>query len=413
MKGGIRIVVMIGLLVHGSSSLRMDLDGDGEEACLCRLPGEKDSSSSFSKIFRHQGQLLRTCQCSIDRLQNLNHRHVNPLLSSLVKSPWFRYFRVDLSAPCSLFPADDKCLLPECAAEEVPSELEMRLSAIDRDIDAHHIPAGRKTEQLDVQWTQEDVGETHFIDLLANPEQYTGYKGNKANRVWKAMYNQTYPDDDMLEHRVFNHLLSGLHTSISVHIAKHYLIASPDQWGVDLDEYQRRVTPERLANMHFLYLLVLNAIRQGAETLSSFDYGEQTSLVNEFLALRDSWPLPTESLHMFEQGSEQKEDFRQHFFRLSQVADCIGCFRCRLWGKLQLKGLGTALRLLFSPESSSDLLKNDVVALINLAHCLSDSVEAVSQMQPLLHNVLIDGSNNCIVFSDGGEKATPMQQFGL
>lgn len=28
--------------------------------------------------------------------------------------------------------------------------------------------------------------------------------------------------------------------------------------------------------------------------------------------------------------------------------DCVGCDKCRLWGKLQTHGMGTALKILFS-----------------------------------------------------------------
>lgn len=28
--------------------------------------------------------------------------------------------------------------------------------------------------------------------------------------------------------------------------------------------------------------------------------------------------------------------------------DCVGCDKCKLWGKLQVQGLGTALKILFS-----------------------------------------------------------------
>lgn len=30
--------------------------------------------------------------------------------------------------------------------------------------------------------------------------------------------------------------------------------------------------------------------------------------------------------------------------------DCVGCEKCRLWGKLQVLGLGTALKILFSVD---------------------------------------------------------------
>jgi hypothetical protein len=33
--------------------------------------------------------------------------------------------------------------------------------------------------------------------------------------------------------------------------------------------------------------------------------------------------------------------------------DCVGCEKCRLWGKLQVLGLGTALKILFSVDGQN------------------------------------------------------------
>lgn len=35
--------------------------------------------------------------------------------------------------------------------------------------------------------------------------------------------------------------------------------------------------------------------------------------------------------------------------------DCVGCEKCRLWGKLQVLGLGTALKILFSVNGEEHL----------------------------------------------------------
>jgi len=54
---------------------------------------------------------------------------------------------------------------------------------------------------------------------------------------------------------------------------------------------------------------------------------------------------------MFTGGTEAKllkEEFRQHFINISRIMDCVGCDKCKLWGKLQIHGLGTALKILFS-----------------------------------------------------------------
>ena len=44
------------------------------------------------------------------------------------------------------------------------------------------------------------------------------------------------------------------------------------------------------------------------------------------------------------------EQFVIHFSCCSALMDCVGCEKCRLWGKLQVLGLGTALKILFSVD---------------------------------------------------------------
>lgn len=38
------------------------------------------------------------------------------------------------------------------------------------------------------------------------------------------------------------------------------------------------------------------------------------------------------------------------FLICSSLMDCVGCEKCRLWGKLQVFGLGAALNILFSVD---------------------------------------------------------------
>lgn len=37
--------------------------------------------------------------------------------------------------------------------------------------------------------------------------------------------------------------------------------------------------------------------------------------------------------------------------------DCVGCEKCRLWGKLQVLGLGTALKILFSDDGQENMVQ--------------------------------------------------------
>src|SRR3954462_2717734 len=42
------------------------------------------------------------------------------------------------------------------------------------------------------------------------------------------------------------------------------------------------------------------------------------------------------------------KDIKERFRNVSRIMDCVSCEKCRLWGKLQVTGLGTALKILFS-----------------------------------------------------------------
>lgn len=82
--------------------------------------------------------------------------------------------------------------------------------------------------------------------------------------------------------------------------------------------------------------------------------------------------------------------------------DCVGCDKCRLWGKLQVTGLGTALKLLFSFDNTpvtaqkgasglsayvdlkaGELSRGEVVAFVNTLHRLSESLAAVDRFRNL------------------------------
>lgn len=87
--------------------------------------------------------------------------------------------------------------------------------------------------------------------------------------------------------------------------------------------------------------------------------------------------------------------------------DCVGCEKCRLWGKIQILGIGTAIKVLLmtpptpSPASSSSscdhdvdaqdlqdeedgrglvLNRQEVIALLNTLNQLSKSIVFASRM---------------------------------
>lgn len=89
-----------------------------------------------------------------------------------------------------------------------------------------------------------------------------------------------------LEKRVFYRVISGLHASINIHLCSKYLLApqnglpSDNQWGPNLEELQKRFSPETtgnegpnwLQNLYFIYLLELRALAKAAPYLEREEY---------------------------------------------------------------------------------------------------------------------------------------------
>lgn len=54
-------------------------------------------------------------------------------------------------------------------------------------------------------------------------------------------------------------------------------------------------------------------------------------------------------------------EIQHKFYNISRVMDCISCDKCRLNGKVQVRGLATALKILFIPDSK----KNEILKQVN------------------------------------------------
>ncbi|GAB2251168.1 hypothetical protein Droror1_Dr00017418 [Drosera rotundifolia] len=87
---------------------------------------------------------------------------------------------------------------------------------------------------------------------------------------------------------------------------------------------------------------------------------------------------------------------------ISSLMDCVGCEKCRLWGKLQILGLGTALKILFSANGAGDtgpaveLQRNEVIALINLLYRLSELVKLVHETYSAIDTSILNRLGNYV-----------------
>lgn len=103
-------------------------------------------------------------------------------------------------------------------------------------------------------------------------------------------------------------MISGLHTSINIHLCSNYLLQDSltnpgGTWGINKNEFQRRFSPEGsggegpqwLKNLYFLYLLELRALAKASETLERADFytGRAQEDADLQLAVRDLLKVKT------------------------------------------------------------------------------------------------------------------------
>ena len=280
-----------------------------------------------------------------------------------------------------------------------------------------------------------------YVSLVDNPERFTGYAGRD---VWDAIYKencfskelpigkpkdktslpdffqaandlrtviqQNTPstelelDDECLEKRVFHRIISGMHASISTHICFDYLNQTTGTWGPNLQCYQDRLAThlERVSNLYFDYAILLRAVTKLRTYLRNYtfcsgDPSQDMSTKSKILHLADaaaSHPPIFDETTMFQDPDVSgglKEDFRNRFRNVSRLMDCVGCDKCRLWGKLQTVGYGTALKVLFEYDELKNgenppLRRTELVALVNTLDRVSSSLTALNKMRDMHHS---------------------------
>lgn len=80
-------------------------------------------------------------------------------------------------------------------------------------------------------------------------------------------------------------------------------------------------------------------------------------------------------------------ELQNKFFNISRIFDCISCDKCRLNGKVQITGLGAAMKIIFAKQRDlKTLKKTELISLIQLLNKLSESIEFYQQYLDLERN---------------------------
>ena len=268
---------------------------------------------------------------------------------------------------------------------------------------------------------------SEYVNLMLNPERWTGYNGS---HVWNAIYHENCfakmgdLEDMCYEERVLYRLLSGMHTSVNIHIDMAFFPPSKAKnrtaWTSNpqrfMDQYGDK--PEFLKNLYFAFVVLLRAVRRAGPYLYNLpfkgsgsedearrtqylvrrllDSGLMTSCSSVFEAFDESLMFRAEPLAQTSPdltnaspfmtdtsvSATLKSQWKGVFHNISQVMDCISCQKCRLHGKIQLLGIGTALKILLLPEQliSASIERSELVALFNTLSKFSSAIQAIPQL---------------------------------
>ncbi|OZC12517.1 endoplasmic oxidoreductin-1 family protein [Onchocerca flexuosa] len=427
--------------------------------------------------------LIDDCRCTAESIDDFNNYEVFPILQQLLTRDFFKFYKVNMEKECPFWPDDRMCMSKECGIgycdDEVPSGLKQPVtisvvrSELNRTFSKNNsvitqiggvdstckkeesnafdpldttLTEGDRQQLNDMDWhdenqdkfcdfEDEESADMHYVDLSRNPERYTGYKGDSAQKVWTCIYQENCFKPNMkfdknflihpnsfgmcFEKRVFYRLISGLHSAITISIASNSFKPNPagfedGMWFRNTELFKNRFVrtlegPQRLKNVYFVYLLELRALVKAAPyfrkelfyTGNPKDDAKTRETVEKLMNTLKKFNDPFDETEMFTgveaTARELREEFRQHFFNISRIMDCVGCDKCRLWGKLQTHGMGTALKILFSDLPTShyktkdgtihppfQLTRNEVVSLFQSFGRYASSIREIDEFRRAL-----------------------------
>lgn len=369
------------------------------------------------------------CYSSLDEIGN-GTEHVVKLLNNITSRPFFRYFKLNLEVQCPYWAVqflctgkEDSCQICSCDANDVPEALryphDMSDPSVIESRVSHENVHPTNIDKWGI-WKNVDA-ESTYVDLLQNPEGNTGYSGPMATRVWRAIYREnciTEVSDagelgaraECKEEQVFKKLISGLHTSISLHVAAFY---DRDKDGnsplrqLDLlknhniSYYPNCLLFERVVknleftnNLYVLYQFVLRALTKAKtvflshlDALNSGTGGQATvedkHLHAEIQKLFNSHLLCSPTFNEAEFLDSKKAhqlvpQMKRMMHNITTLMNCVTCEKCRVWGKVQTMGLASALKIVMRPSNEQlTLSRGEKVSLLNLARQLAISVRIV------------------------------------
>ncbi|KAH9582339.1 Endoplasmic reticulum oxidoreductin 1 [Trypanosoma melophagium] len=372
------------------------------------------------------------CCCTTDEIQS-GTEAIASLLNNITSRPFFRFFKVNVEKPCPYWAVqllctseENSCQVCSCDANDVPEALKYPHDMSDPSVVESRVSyGGEKPTNVDMWGAWKDTdSEASYVDLLQNPEGNTGYSGPMASRVWQAIYKENCMTEvsqegdsttvgQCKEVQVFRKLISGLHTSITMHVATFFhkdkegkspllslgVLKNPNiSFFPNCGMFQRIVkSQEYIENLYVLYQFILRALTKAKNVflsdLNSFNSGtggkatdEDKELHKELQELFGEYLLCSSTFNeaRFLESPTARElipQMNRMMLNITTLMDCVACEKCRVWGKLQTMGLATAFKIvMFSSSDSLKLSRGEEVSLVNFARQLAVAVKSLHSL---------------------------------
>ena len=326
-------------------------------------------------------------------------------LISLTKTLFFKIFKLNLDPVCTIFQQEmicksSQCQICECDENEVPKIWTQPTHSgefLNTKIDD---PFNKWVDKYTIntkQWLlEEDVDskDGSYVNLLKNPEGYTGYRGA---HIWNAIFKENCLSDKYnslcKEDKIFFTIFSGWlsNTNFQIGMNFHDNVKNTSYINVTMLTERLLYQKERIDNFLFLYSLVIKAVNKAREFLLEYNYesGNKVEDENTKNLISTIFRDNSDNLKYLEDAFVGTEQELKHFlesqkiseliirFRnISSIIDCVTCSKCRMHAKLEVFGMGTMLKILFANklELKESISRNELVSFINLFAKLSRNV---------------------------------------
>ena len=363
----------------------------------------------------------------------LNNQNLCDSLQKLRETLFFRIFKINLEPECSIFHQemicrDTACQICECSNNEVPRVWKQPKGIDENIVTQMDDPFTKLVEKYNFdskQWLlKEDIDpkDGTYINLLKNPEGYTGYKGS---HIWNAIFKENCFTEKYsslcVEDKIFSNIFTGWLAVTNFEIGCNFRNRNTKEKYVNITYVANKFLyqKDKIDNLFFLYSLILKAANKAVPFFLDYDYssGDAAEDRNTSKLIKEIFRHELKNFDEIEEAfKDSYVEFEKYIYsnmiseliirfrNISSIIDCVTCSKCRMHAKLEVFGIATMLKIMFS-KSTEDLKltmsRNELVSFINLFAKLSKSVNNVQMVNTMIkkaHHELSLKKFRCVFF---------------